>query len=138
MSKPASLRVMSIAIAVVDAQPGAFHEPQPEAVQEAPIMKDLVHVALLRSDAATQPPDDVADLIDPLGLRPSQSPILVPVHTVFPYGEARAAIYHGADPARLNPLRARSLSAELDRHEAGAKYLMRRVLNLSGNRGTVL
>lgn len=23
---------------VVDAQPGAFHEPQPEAVQEAPIM----------------------------------------------------------------------------------------------------
>ena len=38
MSKPASLRVVSIAIAVVDAQPDAFHEPQPEAVQEAPIM----------------------------------------------------------------------------------------------------
>ena len=36
MSKPASLRVVSIAIAVVGAQPGAFHEPQPEAVQEAP------------------------------------------------------------------------------------------------------
>ena len=50
----------------------------------------LIGVALLRLDAATQPPDDVADLTDPLGLAPSQGPILVLVHTVFPYGEARA------------------------------------------------
>ena len=54
-------RLVSIAIAVVGAQPGAFHEPQPE-VQGSHHESDLVHIALLRLDAATQPPDDVADL----------------------------------------------------------------------------
>jgi hypothetical protein len=37
MSKPASLRVVSIAIAVVGAQAGDFHKPPPEAVQVAPM-----------------------------------------------------------------------------------------------------
>jgi len=42
-------------------------------------------------------------LTRPVGLAPSRGPILLPVHTVFPYGGACAVVY--------NPLRLQGLAS---------------------------